>query len=754
MLARVVQNQGPVIDVAAHGSEGQLGGGRVEQSLLTVLFRRRWTVVLATVAALIAAIVYLLYATPIYTSTARIYVEQRGMKILSDVPSGMPRSDSFLYTQAEVLKSQPILQKSIENERVNWRRLATFAEIDNPIAALQLGKSYSVSVGKKDDVISVSMQSPYPQEAADIVNEVIATYVEYCLEQTKSTAAEMLKVLQKEKVARETELDERVSALTQYKQDNGALSFSSSDKGNIILERLATLSASYTDAELAAIDARMERDQVRAIIDDAAKVKAFVQAKQTEARNDGDRDYQGLLQEIRKFELSYMGNDPVLGKNNKQSVGTETALRALYAMLERKEMEMARAYLVQAENQCAALDARVAEVKAAFELQQKEALVLNTKAAEYARLESNVERTQKQCDLLDARIKEINVNSADAGALNVQTLEAAKPGDKPTSPKRSLTLAVAMMLGLMLGCGLALAQDMVDQRLRTPDEIADALGLPVLGVVPHIPGREPMEVRGRYMHIHGTSEIAESFRTVRTALFFGSKAAKKILVTSPAPGDGKSTAASNLAIAMAQAGHRTVLVDCDLRKPVQHNIHQLDAGLGLLPALEGKAKLKDSVLRTEIVNLHVLPCGPLPANPSEILTSKRFAQVLAALEAAFDRIIIDSPPVTAVSDAQVLTSAADATIMVVRLDKSTRRAAIFAADALSSTGGSVVGTIVNDMPKSRAKYGYYYAGYRGYYGSDRRPSRHLEVAAVGSRLPAANVEGDVHEDHAPGKDNA
>jgi capsular exopolysaccharide synthesis family protein len=231
------------------------------------------------------------------------------------------------------------------------------------------------------------------------------------------------------------------------------------------------------------------------------------------------------------------------------------------------------------------------------------------------------------------------------------------------------------------------------------------------------------------------SESAEAYRTVRTALFFGAAGAdaKTILVTSPAPGDGKSTSASNLAIAMAQAGHRTLLLDADFRKPTQHRVFQLEDRVGLSSVIAGQAPLRDAIQRTNVARLQVLPCGPIPPNPAEILNGKRFAQVMDVLVRAYDRIVIDSPPVMPVTDARILAASADVTVMVLRANKSTHRLSVHAREGLISVGANILGVVVNDVPRRKSGYGYGgYGGY-GYYGTygGKQPAGAIEQA-VGS----------------------
>lgn len=379
---------------------------------------------------------------------------------------------------------------------------------------------------------------------------------------------------------------------------------------------------------------------------------------------------------------------------------------------------MVEAHVTEAATSLAIAEEKERQIAAAFEKQQEEALKLNSKEAEFRQLEAAVKRSQNMSDLIDSRIKEINVNE-DAGSLNVQVLETARPEDKPTKPRRAMVLAAAMLMGLMLGTGLALTRDWADQRLRSAEHIREVLGLPILGVVPHIRNQESASLRGQAVQSEPMSDVAEAYRTVRTAIFFGASGgeeAKTILFTSPAPGDGKSTSASNLAIAMAQAGHRTLLIDCDFRKPVQHRIFEIEAATGLSDAIAGRVPLRNVVYPTHIARLHVLPCGSIPSNPAEILNGKRFAQVMEAVTRVYDRVIIDSPPVMPVTDARILAASADVTVLVLRADKSTRKLSTHARDGLQSVRANILGVIVNDVTRSKDGYGYSGYGYYGTYG--------------------------------------
>jgi capsular exopolysaccharide synthesis family protein len=223
--------------------------------------------------------------------------------------------------------------------------------------------------------------------------------------------------------------------------------------------------------------------------------------------------------------------------------------------------------------------------------------------------------------------------------------------------------------------------------------------------------------RGQKVRLRPKSVIAEAYRTVRTAVFFGvpKGEAQTILVTSPAAGDGKSTLASNLAITMAQAGQKTLILDADFRRPMQHNIFQIDNKMGLSSIIAGRHTASEATQAGPVERLDLIPSGPEAPNPSEMLNSDAFAEMLKDLSERYDRIIIDSPPVAPVADSKILGALCDIALLVLRAEKSTRRHSQHARDGLLSVGAHILGAVVNDVSRKAGRYGYY-SGY-GYYTS-------------------------------------
>jgi capsular exopolysaccharide synthesis family protein len=549
----------------------------------------------------------------------------------------------------------------------------------------------------------------------------------------------MVTALEKEKEGLKQKREVCIAAMEKFKRENDVVSFGA-DRGNTGVERVGTLSASLTTAEMATFDLRAQLASVNAALANPATLAAFVEAQQFKSKETGDREYDDLRSQLIQEMLALSTSSALEGANNSRVKTLEAVVNTLRQRIAEKERSIAAAHLISVTTQLAAAEDNERQVREAMKAQRKLLIGLSPTAAAYANLDADVMRIQKQLDSLDARIAQVNVNELGAAPLNVQFLEPAHVEIKPIKPNKMLVLAAAMMLGWVLGIGLALGREWHDARFRSPQEIMALLGTSVLATVPRINGRLSSVARGQILFLDSHSPSAEAYRSIRTSLHLGAfRDAKTILLCSPTAGDGKSTTASNLAIAFAQAGQRTLLVDCDMREPVQHLIFETDGALGLSSVVAGEAGLRDVIQETRVNNLFLLPCGPVPANPTELLQGKRFGRLMRALVGSFDRIIIDSPPVTMVADARILAASADATLLVLRMHQSMHRTAMQSMDELEKVGAHVIGAIANDMPAVRSNT--YYRGSWQYASSAKRVMASIarsEEEAVGGlrRLPA------------------
>lgn len=703
------------------------------EGLLQIIVRQRWIILASAIMTLVFAFIYILKATPIYRSTSRLYVEQTGPRIISEYEGVMSQTTNYLYTQAELIKSTPIISYMINTSEISQFR--TFINVDNLLAYIK--KNLNVDIGKKDDIVVVSFDSPYPGEAAQVVNAVVDSYIQYHSSRKRDTVSEVLKILQKEKVKRDEELTGKLAKIVDFTRENGVVSFNN-EGGNITFERLSKLSNSLTETQLAALNAKADFEAVKKMADEPAKIKQFATAS----------DYAGVRVSIndRETQLRSDLRAAEVELKNARYLCTEDhpSIKAIHAKIDRIKQELdeqakefADAYMEVMQLRFVAIKEREDELQKSFDSQLLAAREFGTKAAEYSMIQSELRRAERICEILDDRIKELNVTE-DTGALNISVLEVARPADRPSKPQKTKVMGMALVLGLALGSGLSLLRESLDYRLRSSEEISAVLGVPVLGVLPSMSKKQSLVERGQKVHLEPKSVVAEACRTIRTAVYFGipDVQAKTILVTSPEAGDGKTTVASNLAIAIAQAGQKTLLLDCDFRKPMQHRIFDIDNEKGL-SSLLAETYIENGAIRPgPVVGLDLLPRGPEVPNPAEMLSSKTFAEMLKNLSKQYDRIIIDSPPVGLVADAQILAAICDTTLLVLRAEKSTRKHSQQARDSLLSVGGHLLGTVVNNVSRKHGRYGYYGYGYYGHYGryghygyygeSDKKEKSHEE----------------------------
>jgi len=698
------------------------------------IWRRKWVILLVTIICVVGAYVYISRSKPTFSSSARIYIERTATKISANADSSdSSMSSSYLYAQCELLRSSPVLKRALQ--RPEMAEVETFAGLTDRIGALR--GSLTATVGARDDIITIAAEANTPEDAVIIVSTMIAAYKDFQREQHQASSAENLDYLKSERATQETERVRQLAALTTFRKDKNISG--SSDKEGPMEGRLSKLS---DELILADQDAR-RAEAVQGVVDRAAKnddqLLQMLLAQPDLVDSSALSRWGALQHELDEAQLQKSAMQLSQGSNS-------SGVRSLQARIDHltgevlKEQTSALTQLKHSTSiRLQLASAKRDAISAALSDTRTQALKENATLAEFSRLEIDYKRVDQACMDLDQRIQKIEMDR-DVSAINISVLEPPAFDPTPLKFRKSQVLGGAGMLGLVLGAGAALLMDWTDQRLRSVEQIQQALGLRVLGVIDRMAGRRSARARAQVMFEDPASDVAETFRTVRTAVRFGSFGAtgKTLLITSPDTGDGKTTFLTNLAISMAQAGQRVLIVDTDFRRPMMHEVFNLEPDRGLSRVLEGKQPVEEAIQKTAVERLEVLTCGYLPANPSETLHSKTFTELMEQLEQKYDHILLDSPPVTVVTDALILAAMSDATILVVRAEKSKRKLAREAMESLASVNARVSGVIVNDMPRAHGRASYY--GSR--YGQRRGGwSRHGMLEAKGggeSRL--ARVE--------------
>ena len=718
-------------------SASQPDGNVPAGGLWQTIWRGRRVVLLTMLVGAGAAALYLTQAPLLYTSTSRLYVEQAGPKIMTETEGVMTQSKNYLFTQAELLRSAPIISAALDE--AGGKGLKTLADVDNPVAYLRM--HLNTEVGKKDDLISVSLESKYPEEAARLVNSIVDAYVTYHSRKKRSVAVEVLNILRKEKTESDADLAAKLKAMLAFKQTNGTLSFEEDD-GSIVTRSLVRISEALTDARLAQIERTAIRQAAEAMKSDPLKAQAFIESHSPVGRSSAFYNLNARLNtDLRQAQQEMINLQPHCTADHPAMQAAKARIADLAKQLSDHQSQFVESYLAVIVEEEATAVRKVADIQATYDQQRIQARKLDLKQAEKTILASDIKRTERMCDALDARIKELNVTE-DTGALNINILEAARAEYLPTSPKMARVILISLAGGLVGGIFLILVRGQMDQRFASTVEVTTALGMPVLGTIPFVAGKESAFVLGQKVILEPTSCVAEAYRAVRTAVYFSApdNGAKTLLITSPVQGDGKSTLVSNLAIAMAQAGQRTLIIDADLRRPRQHEIFGVSRGPGFTNVLVGEVSLDEATRPTALDGVDLLTAGPIPPNPSELLSSPGFAKILKELSGKYDRILLDSPPVLPVTDASILAAICDATILVLNVDVSTRRPTIQACQGLASVGANVFGVVLNSVPHERDSYGYY--GHRYAYAMDKTKRTHAESDVKGAKSEAwANGDG-------------
>lgn len=637
--------------------------------------------------ALLGAAIYLKLAPSRYTSTSELTIEQVGPAILGDTTHDSERSDNYLNTQCQVIDSRSILSLALAQDGMGGMQM--LRGLDDPIDFIQ--KNLSVEVGKKTDIINVSMDARDPNEAARLVNAVVKAYVAYQTKSQHSTSAEVLQILQKQKDQDENDLATKTQEMTNLRTQYADAAFTN-EEDNPIIQQAKGISDALTAARLETLRTKADYDEAMAIVGNDPETTAQVEQPDTAADLAASDETQlqlakgeifRLEQSLKDLQRTYLPGHPMI----LQAKSRLDQMAAVYVRAVGRRWQTAKAHE----------DA----LQTTFDTHYKAAVEQATQAAEFARLVTEVNRIDRDLDVVEGRIKEVSLNQ-DAGALNISVLEMATPADKPSHPNKPRTWIAAMVLGLMLGGGLAVVKEKRLLSESPEDELTTEMGIAVLGVMPAMDGIATSTTRALQTHLDPVGMVAEAARSIARAVALrggdqgDDRTGRSLLICSVEPLEGRTTLASNLALAMAQSGLRVLLVDANCRAPRLHQIYKIDNGYGLYDVLAGQIGRNPAICPTVIDGVDLLPCGAMPVNAVEVLNGDSLADVLGELTDRYDQVIIDSPSLGRGVEARLLAACCDASLLVASTRPTTRDHLERGKQLLQSVGARVLGVVINE----------------------------------------------------------
>ena len=612
---------------------------------------------------------------------------------------------------------------------------APAADVPEETAAEVLRGRLKVEPVKDSRLANVKLEDADPLRAQRILGVVVDTYVQQNLDDAVNSTASAADWLRNQLDKLKVDLESSEMALHEYKERKNILSVAIDDQSNMLREEMKQLNDTLTSV-------RTKKEEYMARREELSKIK---QENPTDLPA-SELLASGVLATLRTaYEDAVRTRDGLLGEGKGKNYPDVKEADA-------KAEATRKALLAEVRNIQRALDKDVAVLKrqeagisGLFETAKKQALDLNLLEIEYNRLHRSKDNNEKLYSLVLERTKESDLARV-LRVNNIRVLDRPLVPKAPIRPQVSRSIAIGVFLGVALGVVMALARGLLDRTIKTPDEIEKDLGLAFLGLLPEMDeganastyskkrsrGKPARTMNAELVvHENPMSGIAEAARTIRTNLMFMApdKPYRTLLVTSAGPSEGKTTVATCIAIVLAQAGQRVALVDCDLRRPRVHRVFRKSSEFGVTTAMLDDS-IEEAVLETEVPNLWVIPAGPIPPNPAELLHSEKFRKFLESVKNKFDRVIIDSPPIVPVTDAAVLSTLVDGTVLVVRAFKTTKDLARHAVRALHDLGVTKAGAVLNavNFSKHEYKYRYYYYRRDGYYADEAQPRAAKENA--------------------------
>jgi capsular exopolysaccharide synthesis family protein len=741
---------------------------------LRVLFRRRYTAI-AAFLFVVAVMGFNTYtATPIYEAPVQLLIEQQNQNVFTLRDGVVQEGDTveFYQTQFRILQSRTLAKRTIdalklwdhpelggklpgapEPEPVSgwrsvladpagtlsrlWMRVTgggtaaespaqpgTHADGAAPPESAQAQEEQVQEESAKESqrisaflgrltvapvvesrLVDVKFRSLDPQLAADVANALAREYIDQTMESRFAASKQMSDWLGQQLLEQRKVVARSEAQLQQYRE-KAAVSFD--DRQNIVVQKLNDISAMVTKAKADRIDRQSRYEQLKAIQDNRASLDTFPSIQSNPYLQQLKTDVAQLQNEVRQL------TDAGFGERHPDVIKARSSLQSAQGKL---DAELAK-FVEATHNDFLGAQELEDRLTAALEQQKREALAMNRKQIDYDVLQREVTSNQQIFESLLQRSRESGI-AGEMRASNIRIVDNAEVPQFPVWPNKPRNLFYSILLGVLFGVGLAFFVDYLDDRICTPDQIKAQLGLPFLGLVPLVKGEDDLLLNNGI-----PANFAEAFRAVRTnVLFAAADQTRSLVVTSTGPGEGKTVIAANLALGLALTGQRVLLVDVDLRKPRTHDVFRTKLEPGLSELISGTAKAAEAIRPTSVPSLWVMPAGHGANHPAELVSSPRFRKLLRVLQERFDWVILDTPPVMAVTDAAIVAHLVPAVVFVIGAELTSVRNAENAIEQLQIANARFVGAVLNRV--NLKQQGFFYSEYyRREYGEYYTAANH------------------------------
>jgi capsular exopolysaccharide synthesis family protein len=677
--------------------------------------------ILALVAiGITMAVVYTRRQPEIYQAKASVQIEPRLPDLLGQSDDLVGRSMigglDYYAQQKEVLGSYRLIRETVEKNNLYLRLLSEQERGDRPVpelideATVRLRENLTIKYPEQNRIMFVLVRDHSPELARDIANAHVATYLAYSKGLLTGDITGANSVLATEFNSAETELRDAEAAIYAFEKDNDLLAVTLEERQSIVSTGISAYTMKLNDAKAHHMELASKLDRLRkASTEDVLQSPILLM---------GDTSsFDALRAQYYSEHNKFIEIQKEMGPKSSDFQMQKAKVDDLYSALQGEAKRMVDGLQEQLNAQMETEGALKAEIDKAT----KEALELGPKVVAFNELTRKKRSAEDRYNILRTRLATADLNdrlnqNRAFDVSNIKPLDAAQLPTIPVAPNLKVNVAVAGVLSLFIGLGLVLLIVFLDRSIKSTNDVAHITTAPVLGVIPLLESLEGDDnARDLYVHREPTSPIAECCRALRTNVLFSSAdhQLKTIVVSSANPREGKTTSVIYLGTTMAQSGQRVLLVDTDMRRPRLHMSMKVPRDAGLSNLIVGDLSYDDVIKKTEIPGLDLLPCGPLPPNPAELLMTQRFEKVLADLSARYDRVILDSPPLNIVTDTVVLSKHVDGTIFVVRAGKTLRDDLRRSERAIRGVGGRLFGLVVNAIEPNNRSYGYGY-GYYGY----------------------------------------